>query len=75
MDLEENIIIKNKLIEYTDDATFDNGRLTHATEIKVALTEVDWFNYEDLYTWDSFECTCLYQAHLEPLPDYIRKVV
>ena len=66
---------KNKLIEYTQDATFDNGRLTHATEIKVALTEVDWFNYEDLYTWDSFECTCLYQAHLEPLPDYVRKVV
>lgn len=66
---------KNKLIEFTDDATFDNGRLTHATEIKVALTEVDWFNYEDLYTWDSFECTCLYQAHLEPLPDYVRKVV
>lgn len=66
---------KNKLIDFTPDAVFDNGRLTKAHKIKVALTEIDWFNYEDLYTWKSVKCTCLYQAHKEPLPDYIRKVV
>lgn len=66
---------KNKLIEYSPDATFDNGRLTYASKIKVSLTEIDWFNYEDLYKWDSFEVSCLYQAKKEPLPDYVRKVV
>jgi len=66
---------KNKLIDFSEDATFDNGRLTFASTIKVALTEVDWFNYEDLYTWDSFECSTLYQAKKEPLPDYVRRVV
>ena len=66
---------KNKLIEYSPDATFDNGRLTYASRIKVALTEIDWYNYEDLYTWDSYECTVLYEAIKLPLPDYVRKVV
>lgn len=66
---------KNKIIEYSPDASFDNGRLTYASYIKVALTEIDWFNYEDLYTWDKCECTTLYQAVKEPLPDYVRKVV
>lgn len=66
---------KNKIIEYSPDASFENGRLAYASGIKVCLTEIDWFNYEDMYTWDSFECTMLYQARLEPLPDYVRKVV
>lgn len=66
---------KNKIIDYTPDATFDNGRLTYASQIKVCLTEIDFFNYEDMYTWDSYEVTVLYQAKKEVLPDYVRKVV
>lgn len=66
---------KNKLIEYSEDATFDNGRLTYASRIKVCLTEVDWWNYKDLYTWDSYEVTVLYSAEKRPLPDYVRKTV
>lgn len=68
---------KNKIIEYSPDAVFENGRLAFASEIKVCLTEIDFFNYEDLYTWDEdgCECTLLYQARLEPLPDYVRRVV
>ena len=66
---------KNKIIEYSTDASFENGRLAYAYRIKVCLTEIDWFNYEDMYTWADFECTMLYQARLEPLPDYVRRVV
>ena len=65
---------KNKIIS-EENAVYENGRLVYADTIKVALTEIDWFNYEDIYTWETDTCTMLYQAVLEPLPDYVRKVV
>ena len=66
---------KNKIIEASPDAVYENGRLVFASYIKVCLLEVDFFNYEDLYDWERFDVTVLYQAKLEPLPDYVRKVV
>lgn len=65
---------RNKIIE-EQNAVYENGRLVYADYIKVCLNEIDWFNYEDLYTWDKVKCTLLYQAVLEPLPDYVRKIV
>ena len=66
---------KNKIIEASPDAVYENGRLVFASYIKVCLLEQDFFNYEDLYEWESFKVTVLYQAKLEVLPDYIRKVI
>ena len=66
---------KSKLIDYSSDAYFENGRLAYASYVKVALTDIDWFNYEDMYTADSYSCVMLYQAKYAPLPDYIRKVI
>lgn len=67
---------KSKLIDYDESAYFENGRLSYCPGmIKVALTDIDWFNYEDMYTFDSFECVLLYQAEYKPLPDYVRKTV
>lgn len=66
---------KNKIIEMSPDAVFDNGRLTYASEIKVALTEIDWFNYEDIYSWESVTCKCVFESIKEPLPDYVRKTI
>lgn len=66
---------KNKIIEASPDAVYENGRLVFASYIKVCLMELDFFNYEDLYEWESFKVTVLYQAKLEVLPDYIRKVI
>lgn len=66
---------KNKIIESSLDAVYENGRLVFASYIKVCLLEVDFFNYEDLYEWERFQVTVLYQAKLEPLPDYVRKVI
>ena len=66
---------KNKIIESSSDAVYENGRLVFASYIKVCLMELDFFNYEDLYEWERFDVTVLYQAKLEPLPEYIRKVI
>ena len=65
---------KNKIIE-EDTPVYENGRLIYAKMIKVCLNEIDFFNYEDIYKWDDYKVTLLYQARLEPLPDYVRKVV
>lgn len=66
---------KNKIIESSLDAIYENGRLVFASYIKVALIEQDFFNYEDLYEWQRMEVTVLYQAKFDYLPDYVRKVV
>lgn len=66
---------KNKIIEASPDAVYENGRLVFASYIKVCLLEQDFFNYEDLYEWREFKVTVLYQAKLEVLPDYVRKVI
>ena len=66
---------KNKIIEASPDAVYENGRLVFASYIKVCLLEVDFFNYEDLYEWERFNVTVLYQAKLEVLPDYVRKII
>ena len=66
---------KSKLIEHSEDAYFENGRLAYADYIKVALTDIDWFNYMDMYEWSHYECRMLYQAKYSYLPDYVRKTV
>lgn len=66
---------KNKIIEASPDAVYENGRLVFASYIKVALLDLDFFNYEDLYEWSKYEVTVLYQSKLEMLPDYVRKTV
>ena len=66
---------KNKIIEASPDAVYENGRLVYASMIKVCLIEQDFFNYEDLYEWESYDVRVIYQAKLDYLPDYVRKVV
>lgn len=66
---------KNKIIEASPDAVYENGRLVFASAIKCCLIEQDFFNYEDLYEWTSYEVRVIYQAKLDYLPDYVRKVV
>ena len=66
---------KNKIIECAPDAVFENGRLVKSSFIKVALTELDYENYEDLMCWDKIKVCCIYEAEKKPLPDYLRKTV
>lgn len=65
---------KNKIVDAVKP-TFENGRLVYSEEITVYLTELDMWNYEDLYIWDKMSLNCLYEAEKRPLPDYLRKTV
>lgn len=65
---------KNKLVDYSNDATFENGRLAHASYIEVVLHSIDYFNYEMMYEWESVECDYIYESEMKPLPDFIRKM-
>lgn len=66
---------KNKLVEYSDDAIFDNGRLCRAKKITVMLNQIDFKNYELMYKFDSYEVVYIYQSYMKPLPDYLLKTM
>ena len=69
---------KNKLVEYSDDAEFDNGRLISASWIRVFLTEQDVLNYFDFYTVDDltkWQCETLYTSRKKPLPKVLKDMV
>lgn len=65
---------KNKLVDYSEDAVFENGRLAFASYIEVVLHSIDWFNYEMMYEWDDVVCDYIYESEMGPLPDFIRKM-
>lgn len=50
----------------------DNGRVSKADFIEVALTEQDYLSYLDCYNWDSMEIVgTVYTSKKEPLPPYL----
>lgn len=69
---------KDKLVDYSDDAVFDNGRLLSASWIIVWLTEQDVLNYLDIYDvenlgqWTCFE---IHTGKKEELPKYLIDLV
>lgn len=54
---------------------YDNGRLVKADKIEVMLTEQDWLNYLDFYSWDKVECESFFIASKEPLPKFLLDMV
>ena len=54
-------------------AHFDNGRLTRAEFIEVALTEKDYEVYTKFYTWEAITIKQAYIARAGKLPDYVLK--
>lgn len=66
---------KNKLIEYSNDCIFENGRLASGSMIKVVLIELDLLNYLDMYRWNFVECDWIYTTEKKPLPDFMRKTI
>lgn len=63
---------KHKLADY-HNAVFDNGRLTSADFIEVALTELDYEIYEKFYTWNRIEILDANTARAGRLPEYVLK--
>lgn len=76
--LSHSLESENKIIEYSEDAEFDNGRLISASWIEVWLTEQDVLNYFDFYTVDDlsqWECYELYTSKKEYLPKFLLDLV
>ena len=66
---------KNKLVEYSSDCIFENGRLASGSFIKVVLMELDFLNYLDMYEWEEMDCEYIYLCDKKPLPDFMRKTI
>lgn len=69
---------ESKILKYSDDAKFDNGRLMSASKITVMLTDQDVLNYFDIYNVDDlkqWECLELYTAHKEELPKFFKNLI
>ena len=66
---------KNKLVSYSEDCIFENGRLASGSKISVCLMELDLLNYLDMYTWDGMSCEYIYICDKKPLPDFMRMTI
>lgn len=62
---------RNKIIDYSKDAVFDNGRLVKASYIKVMLTDIDYKIYNMFYQWDEINITFCKYAKRGKLPNYL----
>ena len=65
---------KHKLVDWSEDAIFDNGRLLKASWIYVVLNEWDYLIYKDFYEWDGkAKVKWVKVSKKEWLPDFIIK--
>ena len=62
---------RNKIIDYSKDAVFDNGRLVKASYIKVMLTDIDYKIYNMFYQWEEINITFCKYAKRGKLPNYL----
>lgn len=61
---------RHKIINFVN-GEFENGRLFHADEMTVFLTDVDYSIYKMFYKWDEMEILQLKTALKQPLPKYL----
>lgn len=66
---------KHKLVDYSEDAIFDNGRLVSASWIVVLLLETDWLNYRDFYRMGEVNVIWIKKTIKQFLPDFILRTV
>lgn len=56
---------------HLEGAAIDNGRISSAKSLQVAITEVDYAVYEMFYEWDEIIIESANVCTKEPLPDYL----
>lgn len=61
----------HKIIELSEGATIDNGRVAKADKMTVMLTEQDLICYRKLYTWENMAIEDLHIGIKKPLPEYM----
>lgn len=62
---------KHKIIDYSPDAIFDNGRLYSAGYIRVLINDIDYEVYKQFYKWSKIEVISAKCSHLGKLPAYL----
>ena len=61
----------HKVIDISQGAVIDNGRVSKADKMTVMLTEQDLISYTKLYTWKNMQISDLHIGIKKPLPDYM----
>lgn len=64
----------NKTIE-CENYNLDNGRINRAEKMRVCLTELDFKNYENYYSWDYIELNYIEIARRGEIPKFIKRVI
>lgn len=65
------LISRHKIVKMSDDAKFDNGKLIHASEIRIYCTNIDLMTWEHCYNFDIISCEELYVGGgIRRLPQY-----
>lgn len=53
----------------------DNGRVLHADSLELTLTDIDFKIVQEVYSYETLECSRLYASHYDYLPTPIRKTI
>ena len=62
---------KHKLVDWASDTQFDNGRFKKSSMVYTVLTEYDFLNYKDYYSWQDMKCVWIKTTKKEWLPKFI----
>lgn len=65
-------ILSGNKCELLENPVIDNGRIFSASKVVTYMTEQDYFNMQDYYTWDSIKVNQFYWSKKEKLPLEIR---
>lgn len=70
----ENIISLSKCT-HIEDFTVNNGRVVNAKKLEITLTNLDFLNLYEFYTWSKMEIGLVYIYHNSYLPKEIIKTI
>lgn len=70
----ENIISLSKCI-HIEDFTVNNGRVVNAKKLEITLTNLDFLNLYDFYSWSKMDIGLVYIYHNSYLPKEIIKTI
>lgn len=68
-------ILSGNKCEILESPIIDNGRIFSAKKVVTYMTELDYFNMCDYYTWDSIKIKNFYWSKKEKLPKEIREQI
>ena len=71
-DVYENIISDSKCFYISSDAIINNGRIVSASSIKTSITEIDYENICQFYTFERIRVNNMWISRKDYLPKELR---